>query len=235
MTATETTTTTTTIISCISDNNNDKQVLRESFVGGAFLQSVVFFAAAAAASSSSSSVGWLFVCCTIGFVRIARHRVHWNCIMEWGSTSVLLLPLLWGYGISSSSSFFLSFILLFTFVYASHSIFLFCALMLCALPAFWSFWCLFCFVSFFPPFSCLLVCRNDCFLPVLHTRLALFQSLRPCLFFPSCCWSTHWCQSCSPFFSDLLWTLLCIKRCIHNRLHIWRNSFMEISCSHQNS
>jgi hypothetical protein len=28
---------------------------------------------------------------------------------------------------------------------------------------------------------------------------------------------------------------LCIKRCIHNRLHIWRNSFMEISCSHQNS
>ncbi len=112
MTATETTTTTTTtIISCISDNNNDKQVLRESFVGGAFLQSVVFFAAAAAAasssSSSSSSVSWLFVCCTIGFVRIARHRVHWNCIMEWGSTSVLLLPLLWGYGISSS--FFLSF------------------------------------------------------------------------------------------------------------------------------
>jgi hypothetical protein len=39
---------------------------------------VVFFAAAAAASSSSSSssVGCLFVFCTIGFVRIARHRVH---------------------------------------------------------------------------------------------------------------------------------------------------------------
>ncbi len=127
MTATETTT---TIISCISDNNNDKQVLRESFVGGAFLQSVVFFAAAAASSSSSSSsVGCLFVCCTIGFVRIARHRVHWNCAMEWGSTSVLLLPLLWGYGISSS--FFLSFFLHFCFGVPQY-FFVLCSYALCA-------------------------------------------------------------------------------------------------------
>jgi hypothetical protein len=88
---------------------------------------VVFFAAAAAAasssSSSSSSVSWLFVCCTIGFVRIARHRVHWNCIMEWGSTSVLLLPLLWGYGISSS--FFLS-----SLLFRRPTVF-FCFVLLC--------------------------------------------------------------------------------------------------------
>jgi hypothetical protein len=35
----------------------------------------------------------LFVCCTIDFVRIARDRMHLNCAMGWGSTSVLPLPL----------------------------------------------------------------------------------------------------------------------------------------------
>jgi hypothetical protein len=64
---------------------------------------------------------------------------------------------------------------------------------------------LFCSVSFCPPFSCLLVCRNNCFcFPVLHTRLAVFQSLRPCLFFLLVVGLHSDVSLVLRFFSDLL-------------------------------